>query len=58
LTFGHLPNQALTTLGKRNDGWRCPTAFLIGDDNRFAAFHHGNDRVSRSQIDSDDLAHC
>src|SRR4029078_292850 len=29
----------------------------IGDDDRFAAFHYGDDGISGAQIDADDFAH-
>ena len=34
-----------------------PAALLVGDDDGLAAFHDGDDRVGRAQVDSDDLAH-
>ena len=34
-------------------------AFLVDDDRRLAAFHDGDDRVGRAEVDSDDFAcHC
>ena len=32
-------------------------AFLVGDDDRLAAFHDGDDGVGGAQVDPDDLAH-
>jgi hypothetical protein len=29
----------------------------VGDDDRFAAFHHCDDRVGGAQVDADDFAH-
>ena len=57
LTLCHLAHEALSALRKCNDGRRCASALLIGDDHRLAIFHDGNHRVGRAQIDSDNLAH-
>ncbi len=57
LALGDLANEALTFLGKGNDGGGRARTFLVHDDRRLPTFHDGNDRVGRAQIDSDDLAH-
>ena len=50
-------DEALATLCKRNDGGRRATAFLIGDDDGLAAFHDGDDGVSRTQVYAYDFVH-
>ena len=52
-----LPHQAFPVLGEGHDGRGDAVAFAIGDNGRFAAFHHRHDRVGGSQVDSNDLAH-
>ncbi len=34
-----------------------PAAFRVGDDDRLAAFHDGDDGVGGAQVDADDFAH-
>ena len=57
LAFGDLADQAVAVLGKRDDRRRRAPAFGICDDDRLAAFHHGNDRIGRSQVDTYNFAH-
>ena len=56
LPLGHLADQAFAGLGERDHRRRQPSAFGIGDDDRFAAFHDGDDRVGGAQVDADDFA--
>jgi hypothetical protein len=58
LPLGHLADQALALVVDRHDGGRGAVPLRIGDDGRFAAFHDGDHGVGRSEIDTDDLAHC
>ena len=57
LPLGHLANQALPGLGDADDRRGSSAAFLVGDDDRFAALHHGDHRVGRAQVNSNNLAH-
>ena len=57
LTLGDLADEPLAFLRKGDDGRGRPRTFLVHDDRRLPAFHDGDDRVGRAQIDSDDLAH-
>ena len=52
LTLGHLADEALAVLGDGDNRRRGARAFLIHDDGRLAAFHNGDHRVGRAQIDS------
>src|SRR2546427_704776 len=45
-------HQALTGLGEGDDGGRGARTFGVGDDDRLTAFHDGDDRVGRPQVDS------
>ena len=57
LALGHLTHQSLTGLGDGHNRWGCAAAFLVGDDDRFAALHHGDNGVRRPQVNSNNLAH-
>ena len=57
LALGDLADQPLAGLGEGDDRRRQASAFRVGDDDRFAAFHDGDDRVGRAQVDADDFAH-
>src|ERR1019366_5198310 len=57
LPFGHLPHQALSTLGERHNGRSGALAFLIGDYRRLPSFHYGHTRVRGAQIDAYNLSH-
>ena len=57
LALRHLADQPLTRLGEGDDRRRQPAAFRVGDDDRFAAFHDGDNRVGGAQVDADDFAH-
>jgi hypothetical protein len=52
LPLGHLANEAFSVLGDRHDRWRRPRAFLVDDDRGLAALHDRDDRVGRSEVDS------
>ncbi len=44
----NLADKPLTIFGKGDDGRRCPTPFLVGDDGWLTAFHHCHNRVCRT----------
>jgi hypothetical protein len=56
LTLRHLADRPLAFLGKGHDGRGGAGALLVDDDRRLAAFHHGDDRVRRPQVDSNHFA--
>src|SRR6266852_347662 len=58
LTFRYLADQPLARLGDGHYGRRRPRPLLVGDHHRLAALHHGHYRVRRSQVNSNNLAHC
>ena len=59
LTLGDLADEPLAVLGEADDGRGRPTAFGVRDDDWVAAFHDGDDRVRRAQVDSNDfVCHC
>ena len=45
-------------LREADDRRRHAAAFRVGDDDRLAAFHDGDDGVGRAEVDADDLAHA
>src|SRR6476469_440655 len=55
LALGHLAHQPLTLLGERDDGRGGPATLGVGDDDRVATLHDGDDRVGRAEVNSDDL---
>ena len=55
LAAGRLADEDIALVGERDDARRQPIAFRVGDDLRFFAFHHGDDRVGRAQVDADDF---
>ncbi len=57
LPFGHLTNQPLPALRKRNHRRRSPPTLFVRNHLRLAAFHHGHARVRRSQVNSNNLSH-
>ena len=57
LPFGHLADEPLAVLGKADHRRRQAPTFRVGDDDRLAAFHHGDNRVRSAQVNSDDFAH-
>jgi hypothetical protein len=57
LPLCRLSHKALSALGERHNGRGSSAPFRVGNDNRLAAFHDGDNRVSRSQVDSDNLRH-
>ena len=59
LALGDLADEALRArvLAERDDGRGRPPAFGVGDHLRLAAFEHGHDRVGRSEVNPDHLAH-
>src|SRR5579884_3703806 len=52
LALGNLTNQALTIFINSNDRGGGARTFGIRDNDGFSAFHYGDTRVGRSQIDS------
>jgi hypothetical protein len=57
LPLGNLPNETLAFLGEGHHGRGCSSTFLIHDDSGLTALHHRHNRVRRTEVDSDDLAH-
>ena len=57
LALGDLADQALAVLGERHDGRGGAGTFRVCDDDRLAAFHHGDAGIGGAQIDTDNLAH-
>jgi NAD-specific glutamate dehydrogenase len=57
LPLRELTNEALTCLGEGYDRRRQSIALGIGNDHRFPAFHHGDYRIGRAKVDSDNLCH-
>ena len=51
------PTRRSPAFGERDDRRRQPPAFGVGDDHGLAAFHDGDNRVGRAQVDADDFAH-
>src|SRR5688572_24147437 len=59
LPLGDLADEPLAFLGERDDRRGEARAFLIDDDRRLPAFHDGNGRVRRAEVDPDDfVGHC
>ena len=57
LALGDLADEPLAGLCEGHDRRRQPAAFGVGDDDRLAAFHDGDDGVGGAQVDADDFAH-
>ena len=57
LPLGDLSDQALPAFGETDNRRRGAATLLIGNHDRLAAFHDGDDRVCRAQIDTNYLAH-
>src|SRR5262249_56624158 len=57
LALGHLTDQPLAGLCNGHHGRRRSRALLVWDDHRLAALHYGDNRVSRAQVNSNNLAH-
>ena len=58
---GRLADEHFALVGERDDARREPVAFGVRDDLRLFAFHDGDDRVGRAQVDADDFfasCHC
>ena len=55
LTTGGFADEDVALIGERDDARREPIAFGVWNDLRFFAFHHGDDRVGRTEIDTDNL---
>ena len=58
LALRQLADEALAGLREGDDGRDGPTALGGRDDGRLAALHDRDDRVRRTEVDADDLAHC
>ena len=58
LPFGRLANKGLPFVGESDDAGRNPVALQVGNDFRLAPFHHRNDGVGGSQIDTNDFFAC
>ena len=57
LTLGDLTDQTLAVLREGHDGRRGARAFGVRDDNRLAAFHHGDAAIRSTKVNTDNLAH-
>ena len=57
LAFRNLTHQTLPGLGERHHRRRRPPSLGIGDDGRLTTLHYRHDRIGRSQVDANDLAH-
>ena len=55
LASGRLADDGFPFIGERDDAGRETIPLGVGDDLHVFAFHHGDDRVGRSEVDSDDL---
>ncbi len=58
LALGRLADEALAVVGECHDRRRRVAAFRILDDLGSFAFHHGDARIGRAEVDANDLAHC
>ena len=54
---GDLADQTLAVLREGHDGRRGARAFGVRDDNRLAAFHHGDAAIRSTKVNTDNLAH-
>jgi hypothetical protein len=57
LSLCDLTDQPIPVLCKCDDRRSRPSTLAVCDYLRLTALHHGNDRVGRSEVNSDDLAH-
>ena len=57
LPLGKASDHPLTGLGKSDHRRRGSAAFRVGDDDRLAAFHHGDAAVGRTKVDTNNLRH-
>ncbi len=57
LSFGYLSHEPLVSFGESDHGRRRSPALRIRDHGRAPPLHDRHDRVRRSQVDPDDLAH-
>ena len=58
LPAGGLADEDVALVGERDDARRQAVAFRVRDDLRLVAFHHGDDRVGRAQVDADNFFAC
>ena len=57
LALGHLADEALARLGEGHDRRDGSSALSARDDGWLAALHHGDDRVRRAEVNSNDSSH-
>ena len=57
LALGRLADEPLAVVGEGDDRGRGAHALRIFDDLRRLAFHDGDARIGRAEVDADDLAH-
>ncbi len=55
LSSGGFADEHVALIGERDDARREPIAFGVRNDLRFFTFHHGDDRVGRTQVDTDNF---
>ena len=53
LSLGDLPDQPLAVFRERHDRWGGTPTFGVGNHDRVSAFHHGDYRVGRPEVDAD-----
>ena len=58
LTTGKLTHQTIAVLAHAHHRRRCAHSFRIGNDNRSAPFHDGDNRICGAQVDPYDSSHC
>ncbi len=57
LTLCHLAHQTVARFGEAHNGRRGARALGVCNDNRLAAFNHGNAAVCCAKVDTNDLSH-
>ena len=57
LTLCDLADHTLAGLTERDDGRGGAVTFGVGDDDGFAAFHHGHTRVGSTKVNTDNFRH-
>jgi len=54
LSLGGETNKTFAVLSESNDGWSSPVTLRVLDDLGSGTLHHGNTRVSGTQVNTDD----
>ena len=58
LTLCGFTDENFAVLGERDDRGCGAEAFRVGDDGGFSTFKYGDDRVGRSEVNSNSSCHC